>query len=237
MVIRKKSGPSDAPRPTRLGSINSSSQQLLQQAVAGQQLAADMSCPFQAGVQGYASLLQPVEVFRARDTPALFADRYAPLPDRSGDTCIEASKVAILVANGSDGPMVRAIYTALLNDGAVPRLVGSHLGKIQARDKSVLDIEITLEAGPPLLYDALVVPDGEAAIASLARDADALNFVREQYRHSKPILAMGAGARLLRQASVPPSVPASDGLAPALAAFKQALGSQRAFAREAGQLL
>lgn len=137
-------------------------------------------------------------------------------------------KVAILVGNGSDGPMVRAIYKALLNDGAVPRLVGSQLGKIHANDKSVLYIETTLEAGPSVLYDALVVPDGEAAIASLACDPHALDFVRTQHLHRKPIMAMGAGAHLLRQASVPPPLPADgDGLAPALAAFKRALGSRR----------
>jgi catalase len=137
-------------------------------------------------------------------------------------------KVAILVGNGSDGPMVRAIYKALLDDGAVPRLVGSRLGKIHANDKSVLYIEITLEAGPLVLYDALVVPDGEAAIASLVHDAQALDFVRAQYLQRKPIMVMGAGAHLLRQASVPPPLPADgDGLAPALAAFKRALSSQR----------
>ena len=173
---------------------------------------------------------------------------YEPSPalsllSRPGETGIKTRKVAILVANGSDGAMVRSIYTALLNDGAVPRLVGSQLGKITADDKSVLFIEITLEAGPSVLYDAVVVPDGEAAATTLARDAHALDFVREQYRHCKPIMVMGAGAALLKLASVPPTLPdgsadpaligaEDEDLAPAITAFKMALASHRSFARE-----
>lgn len=216
MLIRMETGPSDAPPPTNPATMNSASQQLRQHTVASQQLAAEMM----------------------RERPELYAVTFAPArlrPDRQRETGIGTRQVAILVDNGSDGPMVRAIYKALLNDGAVPRLVGSQRGKIQASDKSVLYIEITLEAGSSVLYDAVVVPDGEAAVASLARDARALDFVREQYRYCKPIMAMGAGAGLLRQASVPPAPPADgDGLAPALAAFTQALASHRAFAGEAG---
>ena len=141
-------------------------------------------------------------------------------------TGIRTPKVAIMVGNGSDGPMVRAIYTALLRDGAEPRLVGSRLGKIEAHDKSVLYLETTLEDGPS--YDALVVPDGAAAVTSLAHDAHALDFVREQYRLRKPIMVLGAGAALLRQADVPPAPigAGTGGLAPAIAAFKMALAAR-----------
>jgi catalase len=173
---------------------------------------------------------------------------YEPSPAlsllaRPGETGIKTRKVAIMIGNGSDGPMVRAIYTALLKDGAVPRLVGSQLGKVNANDKSVLYVEITLEAGPSVLYDAVVVPDGEEAVASLARDAHALDFVREQYRHCKPLMVVGAGAALLKQAGVPPALPDgaddpamigadAEDLPQAINAFKIALGSHRSFGRE-----
>jgi catalase len=173
---------------------------------------------------------------------------YEPSPplsllSRPGETGIKTRKVAILIGNGIDGAMVRTIYTSLLNDGAVPRLVGSQLGKIKASDGSVLYVEITLEAGPSVLYDAVVVPDGKDAVQALSRDAHAQDFVREQYRHCKPLLVLGAGAGLLKQASVPPALPDGspdpaligadgDDLAPAIAAFKKALAGHRAFARE-----
>ena len=174
--------------------------------------------------------------------------QYTPSPAlsllaRPGETGIKTRKVAILVAPGVDGNMVRSIYSALLNDGAAARLVGSKLGKVEAGDKSVLNVEITLEAGPSVLYDAVVVPDGQPAVSALARDAHALDFIREQYRHCKPIMVVGAGAMLLKQAAIPPTLPdgsvdpaligaESDDLAPAIDAFKQALASHRSFARE-----
>ena len=173
---------------------------------------------------------------------------YPPSPalsllSRPGETGIRTRKVAILVAPGVDGAMVRTIYSALLADGAAPRLVGSQLGKVKADDAHVLDVEITLEAGPSVLYDAVVIPDGEAAAKALSRDAHALDFVREQYRHCKPILVLGAGAALLQQAGVPPALPdgspdpaligaEEDDLAHAIAAFKTALAGHRSFARE-----
>jgi catalase len=107
----------------------------------------------------------------------------------------------------------------------------------------MLDVEITLETGPSVLYDAVVVPDGQDAIDALSRDGHALEFVRDQYRHCKPILALGAGAALLQKASIPTALPdgsADPGLvlnetaylAQALASFKALLGAHRSFARE-----
>ncbi|SHG40680.1 catalase [Massilia sp. CF038] len=165
------------------------------------------------------------------------------LLSRPGETGIKTRKVAILIGNGIDGAMVRAVYTSLLNDGAVPRLVGSQLGKVQASDGSVLYVEITLEAGPSVLYDAVVVPDGADAIKALGRDAHALDFVREQYRHCKPIMVVGAGTGLLKQAAVPPALPDgtddpaligadTEDVPAAIAAFKEALAGHRSFARE-----
>ncbi|NHZ78833.1 catalase [Massilia sp. CCM 8695] len=172
---------------------------------------------------------------------------YEPSPalsllSRPGETGIRTRKVAVLVANGVDGAMVRAIYSALLEEGAVPRVVASQLGKVKTSDGATLDVEITLEAGPSVLYDAVVVPDGDA-VTVLGRDAHALDFVREQYRHCKPILVVGAGAALLKKAGVPPALPdgsadpaligtEAGALAPALAAFKKALAGHRSFARE-----
>jgi catalase len=176
------------------------------------------------------------------------APEYAPSPAlsllaRPGETGIRTRKVAILVAHGVDAAMVRTLYEGLLGDGAVPRVVASTLGQVKGRDGDVLDAEITLEAGPSVLYDAVIIPDGEGAVELLGRDAHAQDFVREQYRHCKPIMAVGAGAGLLQKTSVPPTLPdgspdpalvgteATD-LPAAYAAFKQALSGHRAFARE-----
>jgi catalase len=173
---------------------------------------------------------------------------YQPSPalsllSRPGKTGIRTRRVAILVGNGVDATTVRAIYADLLADGAVPRLVGSMLGKVKGSDGALLDVEITLEAGPSVLYDAMIVPDGQDAVDMLSRDGHALEFLRDQYRHCKPILVLGAAAALLQKANIPNALPdqsadpgliaaASSGLKQALAAFKEALAAHRSYARE-----
>ena len=167
---------------------------------------------------------------------------YEPSPalsllSRPGETGIRTRRVAILVANGVDGKQVRKLYADLLKDGAVPRLVGNMLGKVKASAGDPLDVEISLEAGPSVMYDAVIVPDGDKAADLLARNAHAIDFLREQYRHCKPIMVLGSGAGLLAKAMIPATLP--DGSAdPALLvdagldAFKAALASHRSFARE-----
>ncbi|MDB5935673.1 MAG: catalase [Massilia sp.] len=185
----------------------------------------------------------PLPLATDRPIPEFEPSPSLSLLARPGETGIRTRRVAILVAAGVDGAGVRAIYASLLADGAAPRVVSSQLGKVKTSDNGTLDVEITLEAGPSVLYDAVVVPDGEASVAALSRDANALDFVRQQHRHCKPIMVIGAGAGLLQAAGVPATLPDgaddpaligthSETAANALAAFKTALAGHRSFARE-----
>jgi catalase len=156
---------------------------------------------------------------------------------RPGQTGIRTRRVAILVAPGVDAAQVDELYAGLLAEGAVPRLVGVMLGKVKAAGGKALDVEMSLEAGPSVMYDGMIVPDGASAVEALARNAQAIDFVREQYRHGKPILALGAGAGLLSKAMVPMALP-DDAPDPGLLvdgsldAFKAALVGPRTYARE-----
>jgi catalase len=185
----------------------------------------------------------PLPLATDRPIPEYDPSPALSLLSRPGETGIRTRKVAILVAAGTEGAGTREIYASLLADGAVPRIVSTQLGKVKTGDNGSLDVEITLEAGPPVLYDAVVVPDGEAGVKALIRDANALDFVRQQYRHCKPIMVVGAGAALLKEAGVPAALPDgsddpglvgthSETMPQALAAFKEALAGHRSFARE-----
>jgi catalase len=54
-----------------------------------------------------------------------------------------------------------------------------------------------------VLFDAVAIPDGKAAIVKLANIGQALEFLKDQYRHAKPILALGAGGDLVESAGIP----------------------------------
>ena len=179
---------------------------------------------------------------------ALPLPQYPPSPAlsllaRPGEQGIKARQVAILIAPGVDGPVVQAIQSALLAEGAVPHLIAGTLNAVYTVSGALLAVEKTFENAPPVLFDAVAVPDGAAAAEQLAKDALALDFVRQQYRHCKPLLAVGAGTALLGKAGIPPKLPdGSDDpaligtdptdLADALVAFKSALAGHRVFDRE-----
>jgi len=164
------------------------------------------------------------------------------LTSRPGDGEIKTRRVAILVAPGVDGAAIRAVYAGLVGVGAVPRFVGEHLGQIDTVGGAPINVEISLEAGPSVLYDAVVIPDGKASSETLGRNADAIDFVKQQFRHCKPILVMGTGATFLTKAGIPASLPdgstdtslvVGDGDAEsALASFVIAMAAHRNFARE-----
>ncbi len=119
-----------------------------------------------------------------------------------GDGSITTRKVAILMADGVESESVTALLSELTEAGAVPRLLGTRLGTVQGVDGELFEIDGTLENSPSVLFDALVLPDGDEAIQSLAQDGHSLEFLKDQYRHCKTILALGTSSKMLDQAGI-----------------------------------
>ncbi|MRW89999.1 catalase [Duganella sp. FT80W] len=163
---------------------------------------------------------------------------------RPGAVGIHTRRVALLVAPGVDGTQVRAMYASLLDDGAVPRLVGDRIGPLAAGSGAPLDVEISFEAGPSVLWDGVIVPDSATAQTEWHGNVVAQEFVKLQYRHAKPLLALGSGGELLRAAKIPRKLPRGGIADPgvievesadaveALARFKAVLAQHRVYARE-----
>ena len=123
----------------------------------------------------------------------------------------------------------------------MPRFVATTLGSVQPASGDAIEVDVSLEAAPAVLYDALVLPNGTEAIAALRADGRTLEFIKEQYRHCKPILALGASAQLLEACGIDTALPngqpdpgllvASDAGA-VTDAFVAAIAKHRHFARE-----
>jgi catalase len=124
-----------------------------------------------------------------------------------GDGSIRTRRIAIFVADGVDGAAAAALHAGLARQGAVPRYVGARLGAVETEDGDSLEVEVTFETMPSVLFDAAAVPGGKEAAAALASVGHALEFLKDQYRHAKPILALGAGVELLVKAGIPAALP------------------------------
>ena len=130
---------------------------------------------------------------------------------RPGDGTIKARKVALLVAPGVAGRSISQVKAALLAQGAVPRLVAPRIGPLTTAEGDMLEADASLENEPGFLFDALVLPDGQAAVEALARDGHTMEFIKDQYRHCKTILVLGASKALLDKAGVSDKLVSGEG--------------------------
>jgi len=126
---------------------------------------------------------------------------------RPGDGSIRTRRVAILVADGTDAAAVQSVYDALMAQGAVANYVGHRLGAVQSESREAIEVEITMETAPAVLFDALVLPSGKNAIDNLSKSGQAMEFLKLQYRHCKPILALAGATVLLEGAGIRSRLP------------------------------
>jgi catalase len=80
---------------------------------------------------------------------------------------------------------------------------------------------------PSVLFDAVMVPDGAKAASALALLGHTREFLRDQYRHCKPILLAGAGVEVAKAAGIPTDDRADWGVVWDMQAFIRAVGKHR----------
>ncbi|WP_336695570.1 catalase [Delftia acidovorans] len=156
--------------------------------------------------QGLGIQQLPEPMPRALTNPAPAEVLQSPalsLHARPGEMQIKGRKVAILVADGVIGKSATALHQMLFSQGAIPRFVAPRIGRIATGDGVDINADASLENEPGFLFDALVLPDGEAGVKMLATDGHTSEFIKDQYRHCKPILVMPASSLLIEAAGIP----------------------------------
>ena len=188
-----------------------------------------------------------VELPAPMPRPALPPSRHGPeispalsLLARPGDGRIRGRRVAILVEEGVNVETVCALEAELHAQGVVVRFVGSRIGAYAASAAGrILQADASLENEPAVLFDGMAIPDGAGMIKAMRDDGRAVEFVRDQLRHCKTILAVGEGVELLSLAGLPANyedpglIRASGFEAGAFARFAAGLARHRHFERDA----
>ncbi|MEO7133838.1 MAG: catalase, partial [Vicinamibacterales bacterium] len=155
---------------------------------------------------GITDMPQPLpKVLQKKVKAEVTQSKALSLLARPGDGSIRGRKVAIIVANGVSA--VDAIAERLAAEGAVPIVIGAKLGRVQSEGGQPVEIGASLEVAPSVVFDALILPGGEAAANALAGNGRVLEFIKDTYRHCKPILAIGAATQVLEAAGVPLTLP------------------------------
>ena len=147
-----------------------------------------------------------------------------------------------MVADGCEARSLKALVDRLTAAGAVVRFVGATLGPVTPAAGAAIEVDASFEATPSVLYDAIALPGGPSAVTKLKTDGRVLEFIKDQYRHCKPILAFGEGVHILAACGIPTDVPdtgliiakagAADAAKHAIGKFVSAMAKHRHYDRE-----
>ena len=163
-------------------------------------VAAELATAVAAGL-GIREMPAPMPKVMTREiTPEVSASPALSLFARPGDGSIRTRRVAILVADGCDGAPLVALADRLTAEGAVPRFVSTKLGSVEAgvrrRDRGRRQPR---GGAVGALRRGGAARWGRRGAIQLRADGRTLEFIKDQYRHCKPILALGDGAAAARR--------------------------------------
>jgi len=168
---------------------------------------ANVSADLAQGVADGIGIAVPAAQPRVLENPATPEVTESPalsLMARPGNGSVKTRRVALLVADGIDGASLRLVHAALAAAGAVPRFVGARLGVVRPASGDPIHVEVTMETAPAVLWDGVVVPGSDDGLAALGQ---AVEFVKDQYRHCKTILVLGRESALVERAMLPAALP------------------------------
>jgi len=117
---------------------------------------------------------------------------------------LEGRAIGILVADGSEGPLVESVRAAAMGAGASVKIVAMKVGGVQLADGSHMPADGQLAGTPSVVFDAVAVILSEAGARTLSHEAAAIDFVRDAFGHLKAIAIDSGGQALLQAAGVRP---------------------------------
>jgi catalase len=110
--------------------------------------------------------------------------------------------VGILIAEGSDGAVIRKIKKAATDAGASVKIVAPKVGGTKLADGSMLAADGQLAGSPSVLFDAVAVILSDKGAKALSKEGAAIDFVRDAFGHLKAIAVDQGGQALLKAANV-----------------------------------
>ncbi|MET0591906.1 MAG: catalase [Polyangiaceae bacterium] len=115
---------------------------------------------------------------------------------------LRGRKIAVLITDDSDAVWVDALRGAMDQEGATIRVIAPKAAGVVGKDGAPVPADHALSGAPSVFFDAVVLAPSEKGCAKLAREAAAIDWVRDAYGHLKVIGHLAAAAPLLERAGV-----------------------------------
>ena len=123
---------------------------------------------------------------------------------------LKGRKVAILVADGSDGAVVDAVKAAVEGDGGSVFIVAPKIGGAKLKDGKTLAADGQLAGSPSVLFDAVAIILSEDGCAQMLKEGAAGDFAKDAFGHLKAIGHTPEAQPLLDKAGVQPDAGVID---------------------------
>ena len=120
----------------------------------------------------------------------------------NGPQRFEGRKLGILVTDGTDAALLKALKAALAKAGATFEIIAPKVGGAKASDGSWIEADQMIDGAPSVLYDAVALLPAEAAMDDLLQESTARDFVADAFAHCKFIGHVEAATPLFAKAGI-----------------------------------
>ncbi|WP_370205261.1 catalase [Pararhodobacter marinus] len=121
---------------------------------------------------------------------------------KNGPDAFKGRKLGLLVTDGADAALVRALQEAVDKAGGMVEVVAPHIFGVTLSDDEELPAQQKVEGGPSVLYDAVAIVVSKDGAETLAQMPAARSFVADAHVHAKFIAYSPGAETLLDRAGV-----------------------------------
>ena len=136
------------------------------------------------------------------DLPA--SDALSMLKNPPGT--FKGRKLGILVTDGVDAAVLKALTDAAKAEGADVELIAPHVGGVKASDGSHIPAHHKIDGGPSVVFDAVAILASDTGIADLLKLPPARDFVADAYAHYKFVGYAKPALKLFAKAGLSPEL-------------------------------
>jgi catalase len=120
----------------------------------------------------------------------------------NGPKTFAGRKVGVLVTDGTDMGVFKALKTAVEAEGALVEVIAPAVAGVKASDKTIIEAQQKVGGGPSVLYDAVAILASEAGVQALLKNAAVKDFISDAFAHLKVIGYSEAARPLFEKAGV-----------------------------------
>jgi catalase len=118
---------------------------------------------------------------------------------RNGPGNFKGRKIGVLVTDGADVDLFKALEEAARAEGAVIEVIAPTIGGVQASDGSWVEAAQNIVGGPSVLYDAVAILTSADGVGVLLKESTARDFVADALAHFKFIAYSSSAMPLLEK--------------------------------------